>query len=573
MTATPDAPLIRVEGLRVEFGRGAAATTAIAGLDLSLGRGECVALVGESGSGKSVSARSLIGLAGRDAHVTATTLEIDGRDARGFGERQWRRIRGSRIGFVLQDALSSLDPLRTVGAEIGEAVRATGGPRGRAGRVRALELLRRAHVPQPERRIDERPSQLSGGQRQRALIASALAGEPAVLIADEPTTALDVSVQKQILALFAELKAQGHAILLISHDLAVVSELADRIHVLRRGAVVESGRADAVLSAPEHPYTRSLIDAIPRFDATAPRHTASVAVAVEPPAALAADPSAAALAAYPSAAASTPASSATVAPSPPPATGGTPLVVEDVSKRFRLRDDSERTALESVSLRLTPGRSLGVVGESGSGKTTLARVIAGFEQPDSGRVSGLGDDPRDVQFVYQDPGASFDPRWDVGRLLGEAIELRHGRLAAGERRRRSIEWLHRVGLSEEHLGRRPSALSGGQRQRVGIARALAVVPRYVILDEPVSALDVAVQSQILDLIADLQEETGVGYLFISHDLGVVQRVCDTLLVLRHGVVRETGPTDRVLAAPADDYTRELIDAVPVMPGGAAPPVR
>lgn len=521
-------PLVRVHDLRVAFGRGGARRTAVEGVGFELRAGECVALVGESGSGKSVSARSLLGLVGADAHVDAAVLEIDGKDATRFSEKQWRRIRGSRIGYILQDALSSLDPMRSIGQEIGEAVAATGGPKGRAGRERVLSLLERAHVPDPAARIDEHPWQLSGGQRQRALIASALAGEPGVLIADEPTTALDVTVQKQILGLFAELKAHGHALLLISHDLAVVSELADRLVVLNDGAVVETGETDAVLSSPSHPYTRSLIEAAPRFVVADP----AAEVAAEPEQVAAADAGA--------------------------------LRADGIHKTFRLSGGRERRALQGVSVEVLPGRTLGIVGESGSGKTTLARVIAGFERPDSGEVRRSSEDPRDVQFVYQDPGSSFDPRWTVERLLGEAIDLRHRRLSRIERQRRVTTWLTRVGLSAEHAGRRPATLSGGQRQRVAIARALAIEPSIVILDEPVSALDVAVQKQILELIQDLQRETGVGFLFISHDLGVVQKVCDSIVVLRDGTVREAGPTARVLSAPQDEYTRLLLDSIPTM---------
>ncbi|MFS0853629.1 ATP-binding cassette domain-containing protein [Microbacterium sp. 179-I 3D4 NHS] len=527
--------LIRVEGLRVSFGGRVAAD----GVGFEIGPGECVALVGESGSGKSVSARSLLGLVGAGSRVDAAVLEIDGQDARRFSERRWRRVRGRRIGYILQDALSSLDPLRTVGAEVREAIRATGGPRGRAAREQALDLLRRTHVPDPETRIDERPAQLSGGQRQRALIATALAGDPAVLIADEPTTALDVSVQKQILALFGELKAQGIALLLISHDLAVVSQLADRVVVLQGGAVVESGDTADVLSSPEHSYTRSLIDAAPRFEAP-PDADADVSRPL----------------------------SEERSDETKGVTRDAPDVVlaaEHVSKTFRLPGGGERQALKGVSVAVRRGRSLGVVGESGSGKTTIARILAGFETPDAGTVRRGGDDPRDVQFVYQDPGVSFDPRWTVGRLLDEAVGLRHPSLARRERSARVRGWLERVGLAAGLVDRRPASLSGGQRQRLGIARALAVEPAVVVLDEPVSALDVAVQKQILELIARLQAETGVGYLFISHDLGVIQKVCDEVVVLQGGVVREQGPTSRVLRDPSDAYTRMLIDAVPSLP--------
>jgi peptide/nickel transport system ATP-binding protein len=581
--------VIRVEGLRVSFGH----STAIEGVGFELAPGECVALVGESGSGKSVSARSLLGLVGIGSRVDAAVLEIDGRDARSFSERRWRGIRGRRIGYILQDALSSLDPLRTVGQEVQEAIRATGGPRGRAGRERALELLRRTHVPEPETRIDERPAQLSGGQRQRALIATALAGDPAVLIADEPTTALDVSVQKQILALFGELKAQGIALLLISHDLAVVSQLADRVLVLQGGAVVETGETAEVLSNPAHPYTRSLIEAAPRFETASaggslgqddgslsqaggslsqaggslslwkgPGGGASTGSATQVDGSATHEVGSLSLSKGPGGGAST--GSATQSTGSATQTDVV-LAAEDIHKTFRLAGGGRRPAVKGVSIAVRRGRSLGVVGESGSGKTTVARILAGFETADAGTVRRASDDPRDVQFVYQDPGSSFDPRWTVGRLLDEAIGLRHPSLSCADRSASAADWLERVGLSADLADRRPSSLSGGQRQRLGIARALAVEPAVVVLDEPVSALDVAVQKQILELIARLQAETGVAYLFISHDLGVIQKVCDEVVVLQGGEVREQGPTARVLGDPQDAYTRSLIDAVPSLP--------
>ncbi|MCI2265463.1 ATP-binding cassette domain-containing protein [Sediminivirga luteola] len=612
--------LLSLRDLRVSFGRGGRETTAVAGIGFDLEPGRCVALVGESGSGKSVTARSLLGLHGPGARVEAGRLDVAGQDARRYSDRQWRPVRGTEIGYILQDALVSLDPLRTIGQELGEAVTATTGLRGPAVRERALELLARARMPEPERRLDEYPAQLSGGLRQRALIASALAGDPGVLIADEPTTALDVSVQKEILELFGELKDTGLGLLLISHDLAVVARLADEILVLRGGEVVESGPAADVLGSPQHAYTRTLLDAVPRFDPAAggrpvarpraatgdrtggdteaPAHVngapgtacGNVGEALPGDDAAGIDRQAGSAGALAARVASGPGHGE--APRPDGATERPLLSVEGIEKRF-----GARPVLRGVGLQLYPGRTLGLVGESGSGKTTLSRIIAGYERPDAGSIrwrgadgSGRTDGPggarstggargtskaggsaapdwqrRGVQFVYQDPLSSFDPRFTIGRTLGEALSLVHGRRPRRERKAEITSWLERVGLDGGLAGRRALTLSGGQRQRVAIARALALQPRLLILDEPVSALDVSVQRQILELLDELQAETGVAYLFVSHDLGVVQRMSDDIAVLRDGELREYGPAGQVLARPADAYTRTLIDAVPRLP--------
>ncbi|QHJ00909.1 ATP-binding cassette domain-containing protein [Xylophilus rhododendri] len=515
-----NAPLVHVRNLRVSFEAHGQLRRAVSGVSFDVRPGECVALVGESGSGKSVSARCLIGLNSPNARIEADALELDGQNLLGLGERAWRGIRGQGVGYILQDALVSLDPLRTIGQELEEAIRATGSaPRG-ALRARGLELLAQAQMPEPATRYGEYPAQLSGGLRQRALIATAIAGRPPVLIADEPTTALDVSVQQEILALFAELKRQGIALILISHDLGVVSRLADRVLVLRQGQVVESGDMARVLHHPTHEYTRSLIDAIPHFDGPG----------------LAAD------------------------------AGSAPVILhaDDISKRF-----AGREALRGVSIELRRGRTLGLVGESGSGKTTLARIVAGLETASEGRIrtEALAPAPsraRTIQFVHQDPLSAFDPRYTVGRVIGEALWLRFGREPAARHEERIAVWLGKVGLDPALAARRPLTLSGGQRQRVAIARALAVEPQVVVLDEPVSALDVSVQKQILALIAALQRETGVACLFISHDLGVIRQVSHQVAVLRHGELREYGDAAEVLGRPRDPYTRQLIAAVPAL---------
>ncbi|MFI6918850.1 dipeptide ABC transporter ATP-binding protein [Nonomuraea spiralis] len=519
------AALVAVEGLRVSFG----GAEVVHGISLSVAAGECVAIVGESGSGKSVTARTLLGLTGPGSAVSASSFTVAGQDALAFGEREWRRLRGRFAGLVLQDALVSLDPLRTVGAEIAEVL-ATHDVVPRARRAeRVLDLLAAAGVPEPALRAGQRPHQLSGGLRQRVLIASAIAADPRLIIADEPTTALDVTVQAQILRLLAERKAAGTALLLISHDLAVVSSIADRILVMKDGLVVEEGRTRDVLGAPAHEYTRALLAAVPSAASRGTRLTGGPPIAVREP-----DPYARVLA-------------------------GTDLT----------RSYGRRVVVDHVSFTLHEGETLGVVGESGSGKTTLARLALALLEPDGGRVSLHGrpwsDLPESrrrplrprIQLVSQNPLDSFDPRHTVGRLVAEPL-----RLPPGERRARVLDLLARVGLPPEAAGRRPRELSGGQRQRVAIARALGPRPDVLVCDEPVSALDVSIQAQVLDLLADIQAEDGTAMLFISHDLGVVHHVSDRVLVMKDGQVVEEGEVGEVFTRPRHDYTRALVASVP-----------
>ncbi|MFD5433306.1 dipeptide ABC transporter ATP-binding protein [Kitasatospora sp. NPDC127067] len=543
-------PIVELEGLSVEFGHGRQRTTAVAGVSLSLSAGECLALVGESGSGKSVTARTLVGLTAPGAAVRAERFLVEGRDAAAFGEREWRRVRGRTVALVLQDALSALDPLRRVGTEVGEPLLAHRVlPKAEVpGRVE--ELLRDVGVPEPAERARQYPHQLSGGLRQRALIASALAAGPRVLVADEPTTALDVTVQAQVLDLLGELKAEGTALLLISHDLAVVARLADRIAVMKDGRIVESGPADRVLGAPEHPYTRMLLAAAPDPDR----------------------------------------------PGPAPAAGEQErkqeqdqaqeqeqdrlLTARGLVKRYRTPDGGLREAVADVSFALAPGETLGIVGESGSGKSTTAQLVMGMLAPDAGEVlldgrpwSALPERERRparaaVQLVHQDPLASFDPRFTVRRILAEALAVA-GVARGAARRERAVGLLTQVGLGEQHLERRPRSLSGGQRQRVAIARALATGPRLLVCDEPVSALDVSVQAQVLELLARLRAELGLAMLFISHDLAVVRQVSDRVLVMKDGRAVEYGPAERVFRSPEHPYTRQLLAAVPRLPARTA----
>jgi peptide/nickel transport system ATP-binding protein len=543
-----EAKRLIVEGLSIEF----AGQSVVRNLSFTLEPGKTLALVGESGSGKSVTARSLIGLAGEGARVTARTLSYAGRDLLALSERSWRGLRGKDIGFVLQDALVSLDPLRPVGKEILEVLETHGFGDRHSRSARVIELLETVGVPDPRVRALQRPDQLSGGLRQRALIASALAMNPGLVIADEPTTALDATVQAQILHVLQQIKARGDSLLIISHDLAVVAQLADEVLVLRQGEVVEQGPMEQVLRYPRHAYTRSLLDAVPAAHArgtrlSSPEHGAPIVsrrAGVDSPVLLAA---------------------------------------HGLGKRYTGPDQEVRQVVDDVSFELRAGRTLGIVGESGSGKTTVARIVLGLLEPDAGDVRFLGIPwtaagsarieensrrlhRRDISVIYQDPLSSFDPRWNVGQILADALDVAD--VPVEQQRGRIAQLLHQVRLAPELSSRRPLQLSGGQRQRVAIARAIASNPKVIICDEPVSALDVSVQAQVLDLLADLQTSLGLSYLFISHDLGVIRHVSDEVLVMRHGKVVESAQVDVLFDSPQHEYTRRLLGAVPRLPGAA-----
>ncbi|SFN53849.1 dipeptide ABC transporter ATP-binding protein [Mycetocola miduiensis] len=533
MTA-PDT-LLEVEGLSVSFGD----TEVVRNLSFHVSRGECVAIVGESGSGKSVTARSLLGLAGRGSRVTSSTLSVAGRDLTAASERDWRRIRGSQIGLVLQDALVSLDPLRPIGREIGDVLRLHSPLSAENARSRVLELLASVGMPNPERAITQRSGELSGGLRQRALIASAIALDPPLLIADEPTTALDVSIQARILDLLADVKSRGTGILLISHDLAVVSAIADRVLVMKGGRIVESGNTQELLALPREEYTRRLISAVPTDK---PRRVPLVPDAM---------------------------------PVPAPTVHSTqdamaPVVLEarGLTKSFP-SPSSPFLAVDDVSFTLRRGETLGLVGESGSGKTTVARLVLALAPADGGAVlleGGAFSELRErdrrplrrkVGAIYQDSLSSFDPRADVRRILTDASEL------APKADRHSVgELLDAVGLSPAVAKARPLHLSGGQRQRVSIARALAARPDVIVCDEPVSALDVTIQAQVLDLLDRLQAERGLSYLFISHDLGVIRHMSDRVAVMKNGRIVETGDAARVFDHPQHPYTAQLVADAP-----------
>lgn len=543
--SSPPAPFLEVKNLNVSFG----ANHVVHDVSFDLAPGSCLALVGESGSGKSVTARSLIGLAGKRSKVSAQTLAFKGQDLLSLNQRAWRNVRGKDMGFILQDALTSLDPLRKIGREIDDALRIHTrlSPTARAERV--IELLTSVGLDDPALRAGQLSGELSGGMRQRALIASAIALEPGLIIADEPTTALDATIAAQVLDLLGTLRQQGSGMLLISHDLAAVSRVADQIAVMQNGRIVETGSTEQVLGDPQHPYTQRLLAAVP---AGKPRHAR---LSLQPPAAVAAQES-------------TPQVSAIPAEPRYPV-----LTAQNLSKSFKMPHGANFTAVHKASFELLPGKTLGVIGESGSGKTTTARMVLGLLKPDNGAVTLFGSPwsklsevqrrplRQQLGAIYQDPLSSFDPRFTVGQLLADALSF-----GATRNPRKYLarinELLNLVGLESEFVTRNPATLSGGQRQRLAIARALAPNPSVLICDEPVSALDVSIQAQVLDLLDDLQQRLGLSYVFITHDLSVVRHMSDDVVVMRKGTIVESGPTEEVFTAPTHSYTRALLAAAP-----------
>ncbi|MEV4925197.1 ABC transporter ATP-binding protein [Streptomyces roseoverticillatus] len=584
MTPAPSVqatPALSVRDLTVSFkGRGGTETAAVEGLSFALAPGEVLGLVGESGSGKST-----VGLAAMGLHDPARTrvsgsVLVGGEEVVGAPESAVRALRGSRIAMVFQDALAALSPFHTVGAQLAEAYRvhapagASAGRRRADAREKALAMLERVGIPAARAR--DYPHQFSGGMRQRVMIAMALVNRPDVLIADEPTTALDARVQRQVLELLAELREEsGTAVLLVTHDVGVVAATCDRMLVMRGGRALEEGPTRKLLTGAAHPYTRALIGAAPTLN-TVPG-TRLPTVDDPAPASRAAEHDLSAAAASRPVAESGgagPALAAPASPVRPPLAEVVDLHVEFGGRR-RLRGGRRGAvqAVRGVSLRIGPGETLGLVGESGSGKSTTARVLAGLQRPTSGDVRFDGRDitraaadtrlrrelSRDVQLVFQDPYASLNPRRTVEEIVTTPLRV-HTAQGREERRARAVELLEQVGLRAGHLHRYPHEFSGGQRQRIGIARALALRPRLVIADEPVSALDVSVQAQVLNLLMDLREELGLSLLFVSHDLAVVRHFCDRVAVMRAGRVVESGPRDEVFDDPKAPYTRELLAA-------------
>ncbi|WP_051027017.1 dipeptide ABC transporter ATP-binding protein [Nocardia higoensis] len=542
--------LLEVDNLRIAFG--SAPPIVSSGLSFTLDAGECVALVGESGSGKSLTARSLVGLVGPGSKVDADTFLIGGRDVLGFDTRAWQSVRGRQVGLVLQDALVSLDPLRTIENEVSESLVAHRIGTRKSRREKVEALLGSVGIADASRRLRQSAHELSGGQRQRALIASAIAADAEVIVADEPTTALDVTVQQQVLAVLRKRLAEGAGLFLVSHDLAVVSGIADRVLVLRDGVVVESGPTSQVLKHPEHPYTRKLIAAIPT------RQSRGFKLAsVEERAGRA--------------------GGAIVRERAPEHVVDAEELTLEVSHLTKIYGRPGRgrkviTAVDDVSFVARRGETLGIVGESGSGKSTTVKAVLGLLTPTAGEIrldgkpwSSLRERERrsrreQAQLVPQDTLSSFDPRYTVEQIVAESLLRSYPDALARKRRIREVlDWVH---LPVSILDRQPLRLSGGQRQRVAIARALAPTPRIVVCDEPVSALDVSVQAQILDLLQELRAEHRTTILFVSHDLGVVHQISDRLVVMKNGRIVEEGDVTEVFDAPRHDYTRELLDSVP-----------
>ncbi|OZI59621.1 ABC transporter ATP-binding protein [Bordetella genomosp. 11] len=566
------ANVLRVEDLRVEIASERGIAVAVKQLALAISRGETFALVGESGSGKSVTALALLRLLPDAGRIVAGQIDLAGEDLNRLPESAMRRVRGGRIGIIFQEPSTSLNPVMRVGEQIVETLRAHTALRGEAARARAIDWLRRVGIPEPERRIDDYPMQFSGGQKQRVMIAIALAAEPALLIADEPTTALDVTVQAQVLELLASIQRDmGMAMLLITHDLAVVRNVAQHVALMRAGEIVECAPAEQFFTAPRHPYARQLFDAIPAFEK---RGRPLSGGAMQAPA-----PGDAGNDAGP-AARGRPADDA--GPAQAAAPSAAVLSVRDLSVHYAVRKGPLRRvrswvkAVDGLSFDLRAGETLALLGESGCGKTTtgkaLLRLIEGARIGGQAMLDGkdlmqargrtLARLREHIQIVFQDPFASLNPRMRVGDILLEGVLALRRDLSRQMCGDRVARLLARVGLPEDTAARYPHEFSGGQRQRIAIARALAVEPKVLICDEPTSALDVSIQAQILDLLHDLQRELGIAYLFITHNFSVVEYLADRIAVMHGGRIVELGDTATVLHHPRHDVTRRLLAAVP-----------
>ncbi|WP_128001169.1 ABC transporter ATP-binding protein [Piscinibacter defluvii] len=606
--------MLKIDDLKVVLDAEVGLVRAIDGLSLAIRRGETFALVGESGCGKSMTALALMRLLPDNGGVAGGRVQLGEHDLLALPEASMRAVRGGRIGMIFQEPATSLNPVMRVGDQIVEAIEAHTELRGAAARAKAIEWLGKVGIPEPERRIDEYPFRLSGGQKQRVMIAMTLACEPDFLIADEPTTALDVTIQAQILELLKRLqKEEGMGLLLITHDLAVVSGMAQQVALMYAGQIVELASAQEFFERPRHPYAQALLRALPD---SAKRGEALTAIAgtvpplheaftgcrfaprcprawdecrSTPPALLPAGAAQVRCLLYrgaDAAAAAEPAPAAMPLRYEAPRAAGEsrPLLqVNDLKVRFPIRrgllqrEHGAFVAVDGVSFEIPSGRTLALVGESGCGKTTTGKAIvqllrhqaridgqALFEGQDLFKLEGeaLRQARRSVQIVFQDPFGSLDPRMRVSDILEEGLLALRPELDAAQRRERLQRLIEQIGLRPDWLQRYPHEFSGGQRQRIAIARALAVEPRLIVCDEPTSALDVSVQAQILNLLRDLQRDTGVSYLFITHNIGVVEYIADRVAVMQRGRIEEQGSVDEVLGAPRSDYTRTLLAAVP-----------
>ncbi|MGN6668585.1 MAG: ABC transporter ATP-binding protein [Trinickia sp.] len=530
--STTGQPLLELDRLSVAFGD----TVAVDNVTFAIGQGERIALVGESGSGKTVTALAILRLL-RDAQVTGA-IRLEGEDLLGKSERAMQGLRGSRIAMIFQEPMTALNPLFTIGEQIAETIVAHEGVSPQQGRARAVELLARTGVTEPEKRVLSYPHQLSGGQRQRAMIAMALACRPRLLLADEPTTALDVTIRAQIVDLLLEIQRDeaerhGMAVLLITHDLNLVRRFAQRVAVMEQGVLVESGTVERIFEAPQHPYTRRLI-------ASRPQRQVMPVLPISP----------------------------------------VLLSAQEVSVAFATKASGVRgwfgsdrfQAVSKATLSVRQGETLGIVGESGSGKSTLAMALLGLQRTEGGAIEFQGRQLASyrgrertalrshMQVVFQDPFSSLSPRYTVERIVGEGLALHRPELDAGARREKVIAALREVGIDPAWLWRYPHEFSGGQRQRIAIARALVLEPRLLVLDEPTSALDVSIQQQVLTLLSTLQHRYNLGFVFISHDLAVIGAMAHRIAVMQHGEIVETGDVEKIFSNPGHPYTRKLLAA-------------
>ncbi|WP_136042916.1 MULTISPECIES: ABC transporter ATP-binding protein [unclassified Microbacterium] len=540
-------PLLSVQGLAVDFATLDGVVHAVEGVDLEIRPGETVAIVGESGSGKSTTAMAIIGLLAGGGKVASGSIRLDGKEISHAPEHELRMIRGRDIGLVPQDPMSNLNPVAKIGTQVAEALLAHGLATRQNVQAKVVEALTAAGLPDPERRAKQYPHEFSGGMRQRALIAIGLACNPRLLIADEPTSALDVTVQQTILDQIGQMtREQGTAVLLITHDLGLAAERAERVVVMHRGKVVEQGAARQILEDPQHPYTQSLVKAAPSVAAARLRPEAFRVQERDAEADAVVDA----------------------------APADNIVEIENLTKVYPVRGRGEDfVAVDDVSLVIPRGETVAIVGESGSGKTTTARMLLKVIEPTRGLIRYEGKDiaslskaetkefRQQVQPIFQDPYSSLNPMFTIERLIGEPLDF-YKRGSSADRRARVRQLLDDVALPQSMLRRYPSELSGGQRQRVAIARALALSPDLIVCDEPVSALDVLVQDQILKLLGDLQREYGLSYLFISHDLAVVRLISDYVCVMKDGKLVEAASSEEIFTNPRDPYTRRLLASIP-----------